>query len=148
MGTRCAIIVKIEDNLYEGVYVHWDGDLEGTGKTLLQHYNADDLARGLVSLGYLSTVAGSKWSGVISKSVEPQREHILELLGKHTWGAPQPDLVIAYARERGEARRSDKGSLSQVSACLGQGHGYVWDGEKWMIGSSTLADAVEENERC
>lgn len=149
MGTRCAIIVKIGPKLYHGVHVQFDGYLSGVGQTLIDHYNADDLARGLVSLGDLSSVAGSKWSGVISESVEPQREHILELLASHSYDNHHEDLVIAYHRDRGDPLEDgpiSTGTLLAVSLKLNYAYTYVWDGEKWMFGSQSLADALAEDE--
>jgi len=147
MATSCALIVKIGPDLYHGVTVHWDGYLEGVGKTLFQHYNAQDLAEGLVSLGDLSGVAGTKWSGVISASVEPQREAILEKLARHTFHAPDSDLVIAYHRDRGDPAHIvpvRPGPLSLLTRVFNSLPTYIWDGEEWMIEGCSLETALAD----
>lgn len=38
MGTRTAVFQEQENGKYLGIYVHYDGYIEGVGKTLLNHY--------------------------------------------------------------------------------------------------------------
>jgi len=44
---------------FECIYVHWDGNLEDVGKTLIETFNSDLGAFALVALGDCSSVAGS-----------------------------------------------------------------------------------------
>ena len=38
MGTRTAIFQKQMNGEYLGTYIHYDGYIEGVGKTLFEHY--------------------------------------------------------------------------------------------------------------
>lgn len=38
MGTRTAIFQKQKNGEYLGIYIHYDGYIEGVGKTLFEHY--------------------------------------------------------------------------------------------------------------
>lgn len=57
MGTRSNIIVQSADGTrYRRIYVHWDGYIEGVGRTLFDHYNSQDRADSLVALGDISSL--------------------------------------------------------------------------------------------
>lgn len=56
MATRGTIAVVHQDGTVSQVYAHWDNYLEGTGQTLLDHYNSLALAESLVALGDISSV--------------------------------------------------------------------------------------------
>ena len=56
MATRGTIAVHHEDGTVSQVYAHWDNYLEGTGATLLAHYNTLRLAEALVNGGNISSV--------------------------------------------------------------------------------------------
>lgn len=55
MSTRSCIAVD-HGGIIKAIYCHWDGYLEGVGKTLLDHYTSP-LANELVALGNLSILA-------------------------------------------------------------------------------------------
>jgi hypothetical protein len=56
MGTRSDIIVQRADGKFARVYCHWDGYLSHNGVMLATHYNSQELAEALVSLGDISTL--------------------------------------------------------------------------------------------
>ena len=56
MGTRSAIVVKLEDGSYRGIYCHWDGYPSHHGPLLTEHYNTQESAEALVNLGFLSSL--------------------------------------------------------------------------------------------
>ncbi|WP_299548704.1 hypothetical protein [uncultured Helicobacter sp.] len=59
MATRSYIFVsegKSFTDQVKGIYCHWDGYVEGVGKTLKEHYNTDELANALINLGDISSL--------------------------------------------------------------------------------------------
>lgn len=42
MSTNSLIGRKIENNKVEYIYCHWDGDIDGVGDTLYEHYFCED----------------------------------------------------------------------------------------------------------
>ena len=51
MSTRSAIIVKRKDQYAKGVYCHYDGYLNGIGRTLLRNFDTPDKVEELVCGG-------------------------------------------------------------------------------------------------
>lgn len=56
MSTRSAIGITNEDGTVFGIYCHWDGYLEGVGKTLFENYNSGIKVRDLMALGDISSL--------------------------------------------------------------------------------------------
>jgi hypothetical protein len=56
MATRSTISVLNDDGSVKTVYCHWDGYLEGVGKTLLENYNTKEAADKLISGGAISSL--------------------------------------------------------------------------------------------
>ena len=56
MATRSTIAVMHEDGTISQVYCHYDGYVQGVGKTLVEHYNTSELAEKLVSHGSISAL--------------------------------------------------------------------------------------------
>jgi hypothetical protein len=56
MSTRAAIIRKTEDGIYEGIYCHHDGDIEGVGLMLKGHYTDPNKVAALMALGDISSL--------------------------------------------------------------------------------------------
>lgn len=54
MATRSTIAMEFNDGTVRQVYCHWDGYLEGVGKTLLEHYKSADKVDALLSEGSIS----------------------------------------------------------------------------------------------
>ena len=59
MGTRSAIGVVTGDGSIRAVYCHYDGYLDGVGKTLLENYNDFDSVMDLVGFGDMSSLGTS-----------------------------------------------------------------------------------------
>jgi len=53
MSTRSAIIKKVKDNLYKGIYCHWDGYEECVGADLKEHYTDSKKVTKLINLGHI-----------------------------------------------------------------------------------------------
>ena len=54
MSTRSTIAIEYQDGSVDQVYCHFDGYLEGVGKTLLEHYTDPDKVKALMNLGDIS----------------------------------------------------------------------------------------------
>ena len=59
MGTRSAIGVVTGDGSIRAVYCHYDGYLDGVGKTLLENYNDFESIMDLVGFGDMSSLGTS-----------------------------------------------------------------------------------------
>ena len=86
MSTHCGVAIKTEKG-YETIYVHSDGYPEYMWPMLTEHYNSEELATKLVSLGDAS---------FIDEKLEPTSDY-------HKFGTPEPRVSIFYHRDRGEA---------------------------------------------
>lgn len=69
MATRSNIIAKFDDENYYGIYCHYDGYLEGVGKTLVNHYNDLDKIAKLFNLGDIRS---------LGKTVDETETEVLE----------------------------------------------------------------------
>lgn len=59
MSTSAYIFVEIEEDLFKGSYVHFDGYFEGVGAKLNEHYNDLKKATELVQLGNLAALGST-----------------------------------------------------------------------------------------
>jgi hypothetical protein len=126
MATRSNIIVERQDGTFAISYCHWDGDVEGVGKTLHEHYSSQERAEALSALGDLSSVVDKP---------------ILEAPG-HTFDNPVEGVVIAYGRDRGDegCAPSIFPSLREALTQADNEYVYVWTGGSetessvWMVG--------------
>jgi hypothetical protein len=59
MGTPSMIGVLNEDGSVTATYCHYDGYLEGNGRTLVNAYNTPERARAAASVGYLSDLSAN-----------------------------------------------------------------------------------------
>lgn len=86
MSTSCLISKQIETNKFNTIYCHFDGYLDGVGRTLLDDYSNPDKVDALLSLGDISSL-GSK--------LEADEDG-------HSFDNPFSDVVVAYHRDRGD----------------------------------------------
>lgn len=116
MSTRATIIVRVADT-YRAIYTHWDGYPDHHLPILTEHYNTQELAERLVSLGDLSSLSSS-----------PD----LPSTG-HSFENPVPGYCVAYGRDRGEADTEYRvyDSLNEAIREERQKYIYVWDGSQW-----------------
>ena len=56
MGTRSRIGIELKDRSVVSVYCHWDGYLEGNGRTLVKHYQNRDDVKALIDGGGMSSL--------------------------------------------------------------------------------------------
>jgi hypothetical protein len=58
MATRSRIAIENQDGTVDSIYCHFDGYLEGVGKTLFNHYDQEKLEK-LLELGDISVLKES-----------------------------------------------------------------------------------------
>ena len=123
MSTRSRIAV-MHGEVCKSIYCHFDGYLEGVGRTLLQHYPSDK-ANNLVALGDMSVLAKNLTA---PEGVE------------HSFEDRAEDTCVFYGRDRGEedtawqVAHSFEEFLEQVNACGGEYY-YVMENGQWYCGS-------------
>lgn len=85
MSTRSEIHYYRNGRL-TSVYCHSDGDFEGVGETLFNHYQDPKKVEELVHLGDLSS---------LGENVNPTTD-------THSFSTPEDGVTVAYGRDRGE----------------------------------------------
>lgn len=109
MATRCAIALADGDRLL-GIYSHWDGYLEGVGKTLLEHYNDRAKVEELIKLGNVSSLRreigpsrpfenSGDWGTEEYQLFEAQYGHITTFYGRDRGEPDQEYVEFKFARE-------------------------------------------------
>ncbi|RJQ26710.1 hypothetical protein C4577_02880 [Candidatus Parcubacteria bacterium] len=117
MSTHSAIVEKLPDGKYRGIYCHFDGYLEGVGKTLSVHYLDPKKVSELIDLGALSS---------LKERVSP--------LGEHSYEKPEKGTTVAFYRDRVEEGYvvNTGDSLEQVLENIGcYEHVYLFENGKW-----------------
>ena len=120
MSTRSNISVKV-GNEYRTVYCHFDGYLEGVGETLLNNYNSQELAEGLVKEGSIS-ILGEKCSCPEGHSFENKIN----------------GYTVYYGRDRGEEGAEYK--VSEERPKLTEEYLYIFEDGKWFVTGYWLVD--------
>ena len=128
MGTRSTITARLRDGTYRTVYCHWDGYAEypGVGWMLQQHYNSQEMAEKVTSLGALSSLAPS-----------------CDAPPGHSYNTPAGGHTVAHHRDRGESWGDCKPGLgatyeAAVAQVGAQEYDYLWDGTSWRLISDDL----------
>lgn len=85
MSATSQIIVRLQDGSYRGVYCHFDGYPSDVGKVLLEHYNSQELAELVTSMGAMSSLAAS-----------------MEYPVGHSYSNPTEGYSVLYHRDRGD----------------------------------------------
>lgn len=126
MGTRSSIVVKVGDKV-KGIYCHWDGYPSHNGRILIGHYNSQELAEQVISLGDLSSLDVS-----------------MECPDGHTYSTPKDGYSIAYGRDRGEDDTDAKeyGDYPEALESLEQECNYYWDGSRWLYEGKVLTEEI------
>ena len=127
MGTRSRIGIEMPDHSVVSVYCHWDGYVEGNGKTLVQYYlNREDVQE-LIDGGSMSQLrTRGQWN---PKALRDEKgEWISDAAGYLMYEddrEPQP----LYHTERGEEISIEHTSFDEfVSGNLGgEEYAYLFD---------------------
>lgn len=93
MSTNATIAIQRKNGTRTAIYLHWDGYIEAAGATLQLAYNTAEKVEELLKLGDLS---------ILGYYTEPTEE-------THDFENPQPQICVAYHRDRGESFRQSDG---------------------------------------
>ena len=134
MSTNSSVTIKHNDGHYHGIYGHWDGYVDGVGQMLHEHYNSQELAEELISLGDFSSLY----------------ESIDVPLG-HTYDTPVKGHSVFYHRDRGEDWDDTKPKIDDTyDHSYGGSFNYLWDGAQWLVdtdnGLVTIPEAIAKDE--
>lgn len=119
MATRSTIAVIHDNGTVSQIYCHWDGYLEGVGRTLVSHYNSLELAERLVALGDLSTLGA-----------EIGEKHDFDALSKDIG-----DVCTAYGRDRGETDTEARVFATvkeYLDNCQSEEYNYLFQTGEWF----------------
>lgn len=124
MSTRSTIAVRLRDGSYRAVYCHWDGYIKnpGVGWMLQQHYNSQELAEKVTSLGSLNSLGRSYDAPPGYGFVPPSSDYTVahHRARKEPWGDCEPGVGTTY----------DKA----LERCGGaEEYNYLWDGKTWLL---------------
>jgi len=114
MATRSRIGMEQPNGEVRSIYCHWDGYPEGVGATLQEHYTNPEKVEALIALGDISS---------LSRCVSVNIPGVT-----HTFDNPDPDVTVAYHRDRGEEFRAPRvdSSVEAFSRSDIEEYGYVF----------------------
>lgn len=137
MSTRSDIIAHCKDGKWRRIYCHFDGYLEGVGKTLIEHYGNQVKIEKLMALGDLS-ILGEK-IGVKHPFDGPSFRDVEKYA---TFEKRYGKMCRAYGRDRGEknveADVFDTLDAAWPSKDTWTEFTYVWDRDtkRWGVAAS------------
>lgn len=117
MSTRSTIWIKKDEDKYDGIYCHFDGYLDGVGKTLIENYTDINKVMALIELGAISS---------LGKSIECPENH--------SFDNPIKGYTVAYFRDRKEEPEIDlykDKSLNEIEKDYSEEYNYIFDNNKW-----------------
>ena len=126
MATRSRIAMETENGKAISIYCHNDGYVEHNGALLQKHYGDPEKVKALMELGDISS---------LKQEVEPT--------GPHSFREPQPGVVIAYGRDRGEKDVDARyhGSVADFFNGDIEEFGYLFTAEgEWLVKSSNSSE--------
>jgi hypothetical protein len=122
MSTRSYIGLLQKNGKVKAIYCHFDGYLDGVGKTLLNHYTAIDKIKKLLSLGSISCLRS-----------EVGEKHDFDI---HTDNKLSKNWTLAYHRDRGESKKDTKPLIfDNVNDFLKdqcEDYTYLFQNNKWF----------------
>jgi hypothetical protein len=140
MSTRSDIIVQRSNGQWARVYCHFDGYPAHHGPILTQHYNSQERAETLVSLGDISVL--DKRCDLPTEPV-PRTYYNREIKkmpasSVHTFDDPAEGFTLYYGRDRGETG-TEPHLFDNLSAAWPPEDSwtefvYVWTDGQWWIG--------------
>jgi hypothetical protein len=129
MSTRSTIWIKKDEDKYDGIYCHFDGYLDGVGKTLIENYTDINKVIALIELGAISS---------LGKSIECPE--------KHSLNNPIKGYTVAYFRDDKEESEiciyKDK-SLNEIENDYSEEYNYIFDNNKWYYFKVNSRDMKE-----
>lgn len=85
MSTNSTVSI-VEDGKVITVYGHWDGNINGVGKTLHEHYHTRDSVLEIINNGWFSSLDANS----------------TDCPSSHTFDTPVEGFSVFYGRDRGE----------------------------------------------
>jgi hypothetical protein len=147
MGTRSRIGIEMPDHTVVSVYCHWDGYVEGNGKTLVEYYQNRDDVQELIDGGSMSALrTRSTWnSGSMLR--DGNGEYIRDDQG-YIMSEGDRDPQPQYHSERGEEVEVLHSSFDEfVNGNCGEEYAYLFDlNDNWKafkINYKAPVDRVE-----
>jgi hypothetical protein len=125
MSTNSSIAVKKSDGVIQSIYCHWDGYPSHNGKMLLKHYNSQEKAEQVISLGDLSFLDAS-----------------MEKPEGHSYDNAVKGYSVAYGRDRGEEDTEANTIADYKWENSNHPYNYFWDGEKWLVNGEVLTQEI------
>lgn len=115
MSTHCGIAIKTTEGC-ESIYVHSDGYPAYMWPMLTKHYNSEELATKLVSLGDASFI-----------------DERLEPTGIHCFGSPEDGVSVFYHRDRGEPWSNCSTTMYNTKKEMFNSfyYSYIWEDGQW-----------------
>lgn len=124
MSTNSLIGIKGENRTARVIYCHWDGYPKYVGMMLHKHYRDVKKLNKLLALGDISCLA---------ERVAPTKEELEK--GTHDFNSPLSDVVVAYARDRGEKKNPARWIKLDGDIYEGVDYAYIYDANRdiWEI---------------
>ena len=121
MSTNATISLVNDDKSVDQIYLHWDGYVEGAGKTLIENYTDAEKVRELIELGNLSSLGA-------------------EIGEKHDFDKRPDNVCTAYRRDRGERGTSAQRfhTYSEWKRGRREQYNYLFDNGEWFVSKSNL----------
>lgn len=127
MSTPCTIAIKLDEDKFKFVYVHFDGYPQGVGAVLQEHYQTAEKVAALVEQGDIA---------VLGKEIG--EKHDFDDYGRFENGVA--DHCTFYGRDREEEGRTVKPrptfSLQTLLACArsdGTSYLYLFADGQWLF---------------
>ena len=133
MSTKAYIFIEKENNMFDGVYVHWDGYLSGVGQTLFKNYRETEKIQTLISLGALSYLDAECCT---PPNYKRSNNHINDL--QHI-----PGYTVAYNRDRGDPLNIEQDIT--IEDLTSYSNSYIWRNNTWWQLENNNWSKLEEN---
>ena len=127
MGTRSRIGIEMPDHTVVSAYCHWDGDVEGNGKILVEHYQNRKDVQELIDGGSMSSLrTRGEWN---SKALRDEKGEWISDAAGHLMYENDREPQPLYHSERGEDINVEHTSFDKfVSGDLGgEEYAYLFD---------------------
>lgn len=116
MATRSTISVKVSETEVRSIYSHWDGYPSHHYPILSEHYNSQELAEKLISLGDISS---------LNESCDGAEGH--------TFDNVIEGQTVYYGRDRHDDGVDFQVYPNRESVKNLEEYHYYWNGEKWEV---------------
>lgn len=145
MSTRSAIVMKMSNGKYKGIYCHSDGYRTGVGKMLFTHYSGMvHLPRGFQFHEGRGKMAAAKVRALMALGgLSFLEENLAPPPGvPHTFDRPVDKVTVAYHRDRGESKKDNAASVGatvdEVIGSIDHAYFYVFDKGRWSCNGEPL----------